>query len=214
MDASKQRNPNLNPVDALKIQIDAAALLIEKVIHLDAMRTALNNSKKKLINAQREQREYYDSSQLPPTPQNLQFLNATEQGKEHQCKIRNILKDINSIEQNIICLAEEKAIRVKPLNDLWEHVTNPRSNLNVPYINTLLNNAKALNPEGSICDIIKTIGEIIKNIITLRYYEVGAIYKSQTTRNSLRTTLSSIFKRDHAEEKQSVKPAVKPGPSR
>lgn len=205
---------NVNPVDELRNQIDAVAVLIEKIIHLDAMRAAQNNARKKLSDIQQAQREYYESSKLPPTPQNLQFLNSTEQGKEYQQKILNTLHDINSIEANINDLDAEKTIRIKPLNDLWDHVTNPRTSLNVPYINTLLSNAKALNPEGSIGDIIKTIGEVIKNIITLRCYEVGAICKAQTTKNSLRTTISGLFHRDHTEEKRSLAPPVKPGLSR
>lgn len=202
---------NGNPVDELRSQIDAAAMLIEKVIHLDAMRAALINARKKQADIQQDQREFYESSKLPFTPQNLQFLNKTEQGKAYQQKILTITRDINSIEQNILNLAEEKAIRIKPLNDLWEHVTNSRTGINVPYINTLLNNAKTLNPEGSIGDIIKTIGEVIKSIITLRCYEVGAICQAQTTKNSLRASLAGLFHRDHTEAKRIVAPPVKPG---
>lgn len=210
MDARKKENP----VDELRSQIDAAVVLIEKIIHLDAMRAALVNARKKLADIQQNQREFYENSKLPFTPQNLQFLNKTEQGKAYHQKILTITRDINSIEQNILNLAEEKAIRIKPLNDLWEHVTNSRTSINVQYISTLLNNAKALNPEGSIGDIIKTIGEVIKSIITLHCYEVGAICQAQTIKNSLRSSIAGLFRRDHTEVKHDIHPALKPGHSR
>jgi hypothetical protein len=190
-----------NPYEELKEKITLIERLIDEVIHLDAMNNAFLSARESLMNEQLKQQEFYKNSKISPTPQNIQFLNETIDGEGFQLNINLLKANVNALNNNIHKLYDDKFLRMKPLQDLWEHVTSERQNLNQKYVTTLLNNMKILNPEGSIHDVINMIGEIIRDIVTLRFYEIEGTIKAQQKKNSLRNRINNLFNRNFAEDR-------------
>lgn len=181
-------------IEQLRREVAAVQHLIEEVIHLDGMQRALHNAEEKLETVKREQQNFYRECNIPFTIANHEFLDDTQQGKSFQSRIHSITHDVASIRMNVQKLERERDVRMKPLNDLIEHVTTPDTKINEKYVGALLQTARVLNPEGSILDRIKAIGSIIKSILTLRCYEISDIHTTQQKRNTLRSSISCLFK--------------------
>lgn len=182
-------------IEQLRREVAAIQHIIEEVIHLDGMQRALHNAESKFEIAKQNQQKFYRDCNIPFTISNQNFLNNdTQQGRFHQAHIQAITRDIDSIRGNIQKLERERDVRMKPLNDLIEHVTTPDTKVNEKYVSALLNTARVLNPEGSILDRIKCIGNIIKSILTLRCYEISDIHTTQQKHNTLRHTITTFFR--------------------
>lgn len=180
-------------IEQLRREVTAIQHIIEEVIHLDGMQRALHNAESKLETAKLNQQQFYRDCNIPFTIPNQNFLNDTQEGRFHQANILAISRDIESINSNIQKLERDRAVRMKPLNDLIEHVTTPDVKINEKYVGALLNTASVLNPEGSILDRIKSIGNIIKSILTFRCSEISDIHTTQQKRNTLRNSISTFF---------------------
>lgn len=180
-------------LEDLRQEVALVKHLIDEVTHLNDMRRAHLKATAKLEAAQNAQREYFQQSRLPLTPENIAFLNSTWQGQHYQQNIVASTQNIELINTHVSHLQDERNFRMKPLNDLVDHVSVPNGKINTDYIGALLNTARVLNPEGSILDRLKMIGNIIVNIITLRFQEISVDYAAQKKRNQLRTSVSGLF---------------------
>ncbi len=173
----------------LRLQIDAAAHLIEEVIHLDAMRTAYTTTSTKLNRSMQDLQLYYASTNIP----DINFLKETLTARECQRKIDTAAAEMQTINANILKLEQQKKIRLRPLLELLDLVTNNHDNNDPKLINTLLAQAKALNPEGTLLDKINMIGEIIKKIFTFHFDEISDVRAIQAKRNTVNTSIRGLF---------------------
>ena len=180
----------------LEEQINTLSLLIEQVIHLDHMKIAHQKAMKRLDKVTIARQTFYEQDKIP----DIIFLNQTLQGKEIQKNIASITHDITNISNNIKQLTADHDKRMGPFNDLKRLVKTKNSHFTQQTINALLKQAKVLNPEGSLADKIKMIADIIKQIFTLHCAEIRGICYAQKKRNDVRTSIMSIFSKNHLRE--------------
>jgi hypothetical protein len=180
-------------VAELKQQIDATAHLIEEVIHLDAMRTAYATTDIKMKRSKQDLQFYYTNSNIS----DIVFLQDTLTARECQKKIDTAANDMQIIAANITKLEQQKNIRLQPLNALLELVTHNHGNNDPKLIQTLLSQAKALNPEGTLFDKINMIAQIIKKIFTFHFDEISDVRATQAKRNTVNTSIHHLFHMHH-----------------
>lgn len=176
-------------LDELKHQVEATAHLIEEVLHLDAMRRAFTITENKMKRSEQELQLYYINSKIP----DIAFLQDTLTAREYQQKITTAANDMKSIAANISKLEQQKNIRLQPLHALLELVTHDHGNNDPKLIQTLLAQAKALNPEGTLLDKINMIAQIIKKIVTFHFDEIADVRATQAKRNTVNTSIHGLF---------------------
>jgi hypothetical protein len=191
-----ETRPNTRLVNTLQQELATISDLIDEVIHLEAMRAAQERAENALTHARLDQQQFYQSTKIA----DIQFLNETEQGKEHLKRIHEITHDLSSMQNNIQQLEHEKTIRMQPLHDLIDLLTSANKTVTKAHVHTLLDHAKSVNPEGSIRDKIKLIGTIILKLLTFHCYEIKDLWETQRKKNEIRSSIHGLFHSPAAEE--------------